>query len=123
MGKSDLAPGQSTLAHLRLQDDVLLLPGDRFIVRQFSPVITIGGGVVLDAWRGGRSARYRARRVSRNDGTRERDEMLAAMTERALAALRFEEIVARTGWLEDEIREVAQKLPASGRARTFRQNR
>jgi selenocysteine-specific elongation factor len=27
----------------------LLLPGDRFIVRQFSPVVTIGGGVVLDA--------------------------------------------------------------------------
>jgi len=25
------------------------LPGDRFIIRQFSPVITIGGGVVLDA--------------------------------------------------------------------------
>jgi selenocysteine-specific elongation factor len=28
---------------------MLLLPGDRFIVRQFSPVVTIGGGVVLDA--------------------------------------------------------------------------
>jgi selenocysteine-specific elongation factor len=28
---------------------VLLLPGDRFIIRQFSPVVTIGGGVVLDA--------------------------------------------------------------------------
>src|SRR4029453_3676447 len=27
----------------------LILPGDRFIVRQFSPVITIGGGFVLDA--------------------------------------------------------------------------
>jgi len=27
----------------------LLLPGDRFIIRQFSPVVTIGGGVVLDA--------------------------------------------------------------------------
>jgi selenocysteine-specific elongation factor len=26
----------------------LLLPGDRFIIRQFSPVVTIGGGVVLD---------------------------------------------------------------------------
>src|SRR3989442_4794225 len=26
-----------------------LLPGDRFIIRQFSPVVTIGGGIVLDA--------------------------------------------------------------------------
>ena len=28
---------------------MLLLPGDRFILRQFSPVVTIGGGVVVDA--------------------------------------------------------------------------
>jgi selenocysteine-specific elongation factor len=34
---------------LRLSEPALLLPGDRFIIRQFSPVITIGGGVVLDA--------------------------------------------------------------------------
>src|SRR3974390_1263908 len=44
-----LQPGQLGLARLKLNDPVLLLPGDRFIVRQFSPVITIGGGIVLDA--------------------------------------------------------------------------
>ncbi len=48
-GRSELAPGQSAFAQLRLQDEVLVLPGDRFIVRQFSPVTTIGGGVVLEA--------------------------------------------------------------------------
>jgi selenocysteine-specific elongation factor len=37
------------MARLRLEDPQLLLPGDRFIIRQFSPVITIGGGRVLDA--------------------------------------------------------------------------
>jgi len=44
-----LQPGQSGLARLKLDDPLLLLPGDRFIMRQFSPVITIGGGIVLDA--------------------------------------------------------------------------
>jgi selenocysteine-specific elongation factor len=34
---------------LRLSEPALLLPGDHFIVRKFSPVVTIGGGVVLDA--------------------------------------------------------------------------
>ena len=43
-GRPELAPGQSALAHLRLQDEVLVLPGDRFIVRQSSPLATIGGG-------------------------------------------------------------------------------
>ena len=33
---------------LVLSEPLLILPGDRFIVRMFSPVITIGGGMVLD---------------------------------------------------------------------------
>lgn len=36
-------------ARLRLATPMLLFPGDRFILRQFSPVDTVGGGVVLDA--------------------------------------------------------------------------
>jgi selenocysteine-specific elongation factor len=44
-----LAPGGDAYAQLRLADPTLLLPGDRFILRQFSPVVTIGGGVVIDA--------------------------------------------------------------------------
>lgn len=44
-----LQPGGTGLARLKLDDPLLLLPGDRFIIRQFSPVITIGGGRVLDA--------------------------------------------------------------------------
>jgi selenocysteine-specific elongation factor len=48
-GKKLVQPGESAFAQLRLADPTLLLPGDRFIMRQFSPVVTIGGGLVLDA--------------------------------------------------------------------------
>ena len=48
-GTKQLKPGEQAFAHLKLAERVLLLPGDRFIVRQFSPVVTIGGGIVLDA--------------------------------------------------------------------------
>ncbi len=44
-----LKPGEEAFAELRLAEPGLLLPGDRFIIRQFSPVITMGGGVVLDS--------------------------------------------------------------------------
>jgi selenocysteine-specific elongation factor len=43
-----LAPGTEAFARLKLPEAALLLPGDRFIIRQFSPVVTIGGGMVLD---------------------------------------------------------------------------
>ncbi|MGA7081443.1 MAG: selenocysteine-specific translation elongation factor [Terriglobales bacterium] len=48
-GAKQLKPGDEQYAQLRLSEPTLLLPGDRFIVRQFSPVMTIGGGLVLDA--------------------------------------------------------------------------
>ncbi len=43
-----LRAGQSAWAQLRLAAPVPAAPGDRFIVRQFSPVITVGGGQVVD---------------------------------------------------------------------------
>jgi selenocysteine-specific elongation factor len=36
------------LARIRLREPLLLLPGDRFILRRFSPVVTIGGGEVIE---------------------------------------------------------------------------
>src|SRR6201981_3031214 len=48
LGARELAPGGSAMAQIRLQDEAVLVRGDRFIVRQFSPVVTIGGGMVLD---------------------------------------------------------------------------
>jgi selenocysteine-specific elongation factor len=48
-GEKAIKPGENAYAQLRMDERTLLLPGDRFIVRQFSPVVTIGGGVVLDA--------------------------------------------------------------------------
>ena len=44
-----VAPDSEAFARLKFPEAVLLLPGDRFILRQFSPVVTIGGGVMLDA--------------------------------------------------------------------------
>ena len=43
-----LKPGGRAYARIVLREPALLLPGDRFIIRMFSPVVTIGGGVVLD---------------------------------------------------------------------------
>jgi selenocysteine-specific elongation factor len=49
-GEPELKPGGTAFAQLRSAEPLLLLPGDRAILRQFSPVITIGGAVVLDAF-------------------------------------------------------------------------
>ena len=43
-----LSPGENTLARLVLQEDLVVLPGDRFVLRSSSPQVTVGGGAVLD---------------------------------------------------------------------------
>jgi selenocysteine-specific elongation factor len=43
-----LSPGESALVQFVLESPGVALPGDRFIVRRFSPVLTIGGGEILD---------------------------------------------------------------------------
>src|SRR5580700_9227234 len=48
-GRAQLFPGAEGFAQVRLAEAALLLPGDRFILRQISPVVTIGGGAVVDA--------------------------------------------------------------------------
>jgi selenocysteine-specific elongation factor len=118
-GAKEVPPGASAFANLKLQDELFVLAGDRFIVRQFSPVVTIGGGVVLDPL---------ARRPMLRDTGRVKfletlqgeshEEIIAATTERALLGLTFDEIVARTGWMENEIHEAARKLSAAGRVKT-----
>ncbi len=49
MDTSSLAPGQSGFAQLRLEEPLAPRYGDHFIIRSYSPVYTIGGGLVLDA--------------------------------------------------------------------------
>lgn len=44
-----LLPGEKALAQLRLEQPVAIQAGDRFVVRSYSPMFTIGGGAILDA--------------------------------------------------------------------------
>lgn len=48
IGKNEILPGQEGFAHLKLQEPVVAMVKDRFIIRKFSPLETLGGGVILD---------------------------------------------------------------------------
>jgi selenocysteine-specific elongation factor len=43
-----LEPGDEALAQLRLERPGCCLPSDRFVLRRYSPPVTIGGGTILD---------------------------------------------------------------------------
>lgn len=50
LGKKELLPGERGFARLRLESPVAALAGERFALRFYSPMETIGGGVVVDAF-------------------------------------------------------------------------
>ncbi len=101
-GAGQLSPGATAFARMNLSEKALLLPGDRFIIRQFSPVMTIGGGVVLDAV-------PVTRKLTMDSGI----EVLAGADREAILKHRIarhyhdgiwmSELVAETGWRQDTI--------------------
>jgi selenocysteine-specific elongation factor len=106
-GTVALKPGGRAYARLLLRDAALLLPGDRFIIRMFSPVVTIGGGVVVDLGE---------RRYRKGDDVKARLDVLAGPDAAARIGLLVREaafgmgtadLVARTGMLEREIAAAA----------------
>lgn len=48
LDKEELGPGDSGLVQFRLEEEIAVKRGDRFIVRFYSPMETIGGGIVLE---------------------------------------------------------------------------
>ncbi len=48
IGQDEVLPGKEAFAHIKLQDPIVAMTKDRFIIRRFSPLETLGGGLVLD---------------------------------------------------------------------------
>lgn len=94
-----LAPGASAFVQLRLKSPVLLLPGDFFILRSYSPQITVGGGVVLDPApprRRRRSAQARELLDALGEGA-DADKLLLLTQQSLLSGLTLEELIIRSG--------------------------
>lgn len=115
LGTKQLQPGQSGLAQLRFDDRMLVLPGDHFIVRQFSPLITIGGGTVLDALEPARRMKAEERLAFARalESASAPDNLMERISRRGIDGLSLSEAVAETGWLPSRVDSTAAELAAS----------
>ena len=48
LDREELQPGEQSYVHLRLESPSAALPQDRYVIRSYSPALTIGGGSILD---------------------------------------------------------------------------
>jgi selenocysteine-specific elongation factor len=110
-GVTELKAGSSAFAQLRNAEPLLLLPGDRAILRQFSPVITIGGAVVLDAFPMARQKQDAVQRFleTLSSGTRQ-DALLARIARRGHEGLSVAAAVRETGLKQSVLQPVIATL-------------
>jgi selenocysteine-specific elongation factor len=101
-GKKRIAPGEDAFAQLRLTESTLPLPGDRFIIRQFSPLVTMGGGVVLDATPLPRQPAHEAFLKVMDSGDAQTI-LRVRIARRQHEGLSLSQLIAETGWTKQVI--------------------
>jgi selenocysteine-specific elongation factor len=112
-----IAAGARGFAQLRLEAPVVAVPGERFIVRSYSPAMTVAGGHILDVM----APKHRNREFVQvreqlgkllGGGNATRIELFI---ERAGAAgMKRSELAARTGWIDGSLTKAIEEAKALG---------
>lgn len=50
LDKKEIAPGETQVVQLRLEEKIYAKIGDPFVIRLFSPMVTVGGGIILETF-------------------------------------------------------------------------
>jgi selenocysteine-specific elongation factor len=115
LGRVSLAPGG--YARLRLESPAVVTRGDRFVLRAYSPLATIGGGVVLDPHppRGPVRTAAAIARFERLDPFRAADDAAVEtfIEDRAESGLHTRLLVSRAGLTQTSSEKVAARVVAS----------
>lgn len=117
LGGMQLIPGQKMFAQLRLEEPTFALPGDRFIVRSYSPQVTIGGGKIIDTL----PSKHRLKDLKALDWlgkliNSSNEEQIALFIEMAgVKGMSIQAIAARTGFTDALLNKEISNLIQSGR--------
>jgi selenocysteine-specific elongation factor len=112
----EIKPGQSGLVQLRTEAPIVGVLGDRFILRSYSPQVTIGGGLILDAFPPKHRSRDMAAACTRlnNLANADRAQQVAVFATGAdRTGLRRPDLAARTGWRDEAIAEATKQALAA----------
>jgi len=117
LDREALEPGESGYAQLRLTEPIATKNGDRFVVRFYSPLETIGGGVILDdaPLRHKRNvpAVIEALRIKESGSSG--DKVAQTVAEFQLQLPTVEKIAAKLDADAETLREELRELSAAGR--------
>lgn len=117
LGVDSLKPGETGFAQLRFQEDIAVKNGDHYVVRFFSPMATVGGGIILNAEPG---------RHKRNDPTvleglaarasgSSEKQVIEALRQAGSTMPKRNDLAKAAGLAEFELNEALTQLLAEGK--------
>jgi len=123
-GVKSIAPGERGLAQLRLEAPIVAARGDRFILRRYSPLETIAGGVVLDAYPEKHSIASRkvVERLEALQGSSAASVAARFVGESGALGVSETELGRRLGVGASELEEILSSLLSDGRAALVSRN-
>ncbi len=120
--KKVVEPGEQTFAQFRLDEPIVVAPGDRYVVRSYSPAFTIGGGEILDQsrWRLKTGKDYVITQLrERAEAVGDTDLLVMNTLSRAgFEALTGKELSRRAGLSTEEMKERIESLVEAGHLRS-----
>lgn len=116
-GQERVQPGQRALAQIRLEKPVACWRGDHFVIRSYSPMVTIGGGVVLDplARRRKRSQRHQVEELKLLRDGEPKEIILYHLDRAGVLGLTKEKIALRISIFGQALEEILQVLSNQGK--------
>lgn len=116
LGADEIPPGSQGYIQLRLERQAVARRLDPFVIRQYSPTVTIGGGVVLDpnAPRHRRSEPGVLDRLQALEQENPEEVVESRLATSGLAAQSLEQLAAETGLPRDRAAKVLDNLVEAG---------
>ncbi len=118
LDREELSPGARTYAHVRLEKPSAALPGDRYVMRSYSPAVTIGGGTILDPNppRGRRTRPALVEHLQVLEQGRPTERVERHLLASGVAPMTLAELQARCDLDQAAVSDALQQLIESGRA-------
>ena len=116
VGQMELPQGRTTYGRFRLERPIVALPGDRYVIRTYSPIVTIGGGTLLDVAppRFKRKAPALLAHLDVLEQGSPAQVLEEHLKQAGAAGLRLADLPARTPFGPDRLRGLLEALQQSG---------
>ena len=121
LDKEEIGPGESGYVQLRLEEEIAVRRGDKFVVRFYSPMETIGGGVILEP-NPGVKKRFQENvieELKRKESGSSADVIELHVRERADTLITTAELAKLTALSIDEVQEDISELLSQGLVQVF----